>query len=181
MACANRNSSTSGTIGIWEAMVNPRSCFRKKARGGISAGNIGHAFYLFLKPEVLGVVQLGYWRSFTNGVYNQPAASIQNSQGLPHRFSHRGKINRPVYFHRRQVCGGLVLYFSFTSLSIVLGLFLQPLHGGLFIFLYRHLYRQTIISADALSCRLDCLVSFRLPKSVFDDLSTLAKTDPSFP
>jgi hypothetical protein len=31
-----------------------------------------------------------------------------------------------------QVCGGLVLYFSFTSLSIVLGLFLQPLHSGLF-------------------------------------------------
>jgi hypothetical protein len=35
------------------------------------------------------------------------------------------------------------LYFSFTSLSIVLGLFLQPLHSGLFIFLYRHLYRLT--------------------------------------
>jgi len=42
-----------------------------------------------------------------------------------------------------QVCGGLVLYFSFTLLSIVLGLFLQPLHSGLFIFLYRHLYRLT--------------------------------------
>ena len=41
------------------------------------------------------------------------------------------------------VCGGLVLYFSFTSLSIVLGLFLQPLHSGLFIFLYRHLHRLT--------------------------------------
>jgi hypothetical protein len=49
-----------------------------------------------------------------------------------------------------QVCGGLVLYFSFTSLSIVLGLFLQPLHSGLFIFLYRHLYRRTQKSAAAL-------------------------------
>ena len=43
-----------------------------------------------------------------------------------------------------QVCGGLVLYFSFTSLSIVLGLFLQLLHNGLFIFLYRHLYRRPV-------------------------------------
>ena len=42
-----------------------------------------------------------------------------------------------------QVCGGLVLYFSFTSLSIVLGLFLQPLHSGLFILFYRHLHRRT--------------------------------------
>jgi len=44
------------------------------------------------------------------------------------------------------VYGGLVLYFPFTSLAIGLGLFLQPLHSGLFIFLYRLLYRLTASS-----------------------------------
>jgi len=43
-----------------------------------------------------------------------------------------------------QVCGGLVLYFSFTSLSIVLGLLFQPLHSGCFAFFYRHLHRRTL-------------------------------------
>jgi hypothetical protein len=31
-----------------------------------------------------------------------------------------------------QVSGGLVLYFSFTSLAIVFGLLFEPLHSGLF-------------------------------------------------
>jgi len=35
------------------------------------------------------------------------------------------------------------LYFSFTSLSIVLGLLFEALHSGLFVFLYRHHYRRT--------------------------------------
>jgi len=58
-----------------------------------------------------------------------------------------------------QVCGGLVLYFSFTPLSIVLGLLFEPLHSGLFIFLYRHLYRRTLrFSGGALRRPLYCLV-----------------------
>jgi len=58
-----------------------------------------------------------------------------------------------------QVCGGLVLYFSLTSLSIVLGLFLQPLHSGLIIFLYRHLYRRTTkLTGGFLTSERICLV-----------------------
>jgi len=43
-----------------------------------------------------------------------------------------------------QGCWGLVLYFPFTSLSIVLGPLFGPLHSGLFISIYRHLHRRTL-------------------------------------
>jgi hypothetical protein len=57
-----------------------------------------------------------------------------------------------------QVCGGLVLYFSFTSLSILFGLLFQPLHSGLFISFYRHLHRRTQSSAGRL--RIGCNTLF---------------------
>jgi len=45
---------------------------------------------------------------------------------------------------------------------IVLGLLFQPLQGGLFIFLYRHLYRRTLhirqASSEAKHCRLHARV-----------------------